>query len=287
MSYNLRLDEFYREYYNHPKGFTVALEEQDPSSDYIGTKLEGLDAFERQLYRFNIKVKEPYSDNISKFFECSDSAKLFPEFIKRSVENGIEEYINSHKIAAVHTKIDNYDYRGIHSVYDNEIAINSNLTQFNHSKKILGCAYEAIKYQKIHLFSIALKQIGINIAREQIHRGIASIQNSLDCFLNNISAYDILYPYNPNLFITSSYEIAKKYSCKNDDNIIVDFDLTTKDMEENLIVFDSDNALEYVSKGVEIDFENIINKNLETAYVSLYGGINLLNEQAAAIINVN
>ena len=39
------------------KSFTAALEELDPTSAYCGTPLEKLDAFERQLKRFNIRVK--------------------------------------------------------------------------------------------------------------------------------------------------------------------------------------------------------------------------------------
>ena len=38
------------------KSFTAALEELDPSSAYAGTPLEKLDAFERQLKRFNIRI---------------------------------------------------------------------------------------------------------------------------------------------------------------------------------------------------------------------------------------
>ena len=36
--------------------FTGALEKIDPSENYSGTALEGLDAYQRQLKRFNIKV---------------------------------------------------------------------------------------------------------------------------------------------------------------------------------------------------------------------------------------
>ena len=36
------------------KSFTAALEELDPSGDYCGTPLEKLDAYERQLKRFDI-----------------------------------------------------------------------------------------------------------------------------------------------------------------------------------------------------------------------------------------
>ena len=39
------------------KTFTQALAELDPDANYENTELKGLDAFERQLKRFDIKVK--------------------------------------------------------------------------------------------------------------------------------------------------------------------------------------------------------------------------------------
>ena len=39
------------------KSFTQVLEGLDPSENYKGTSLEGLDAFQRQLKRFDIHVK--------------------------------------------------------------------------------------------------------------------------------------------------------------------------------------------------------------------------------------
>ena len=50
---NLRLD---KGLYASPKGFTASLEAADPSENYKGTALEGLDAYQRQLKRFGIKV---------------------------------------------------------------------------------------------------------------------------------------------------------------------------------------------------------------------------------------
>ena len=43
-------------------GLTAALEKLDPSENYAGTALEGLDAFSRQLKRFDIKVSGKASD---------------------------------------------------------------------------------------------------------------------------------------------------------------------------------------------------------------------------------
>ena len=57
-----------KEMYAQPgKSFSEVLEELDPSENYSGTELEGLDAFGRQLKRFDIKVKGAGSDIVEKF----------------------------------------------------------------------------------------------------------------------------------------------------------------------------------------------------------------------------
>ncbi|MBR3821118.1 MAG: phage major capsid protein, partial [Kiritimatiellae bacterium] len=71
--------------------FSQILEQQDPGHLYKGTELEGMDAFQRQLKRFDIKVKGPDSDCVEKFFRTADSAVLFPEYISRCVRQGMEE----------------------------------------------------------------------------------------------------------------------------------------------------------------------------------------------------
>ena len=72
---NIKLD---KGLYTGSKGFTASLEEIDPSANYVGTELEGLDAYQRQLKRFDIKVSGTNSDTVSKFFRTTDSAALFP-----------------------------------------------------------------------------------------------------------------------------------------------------------------------------------------------------------------
>ena len=86
---NLKLDKGM--YQEAGSTFTQVLERQDPSGQYKGTSLEGLDAFQRQLKRFDIKVKGANSDVVEKFFRTADSAVLFPEYIARSVRQGMEE----------------------------------------------------------------------------------------------------------------------------------------------------------------------------------------------------
>ena len=100
--------------------FTQVLEAQDPSEQYKGTALEGLDAFQRQLKRFDIKVKGAGSDVVEKFFSTADSAVLFPEYVARAVRQGMEEADLLPAITAAVTRFDGMDYRSITSVPDEE-----------------------------------------------------------------------------------------------------------------------------------------------------------------------
>ena len=106
--------------YASSKGFTASLEAVDPSENYIGTELEGLDAYQRQLKRFDIKVSGAGSDSVSKFFQTSDSAVLFPEYISRAVQQGVEEADLLSKIIATTTEVDSLDYRSVESVPSEE-----------------------------------------------------------------------------------------------------------------------------------------------------------------------
>ena len=101
---NLRLE---KGMYNEAgRSFTQVLEREDPSEQYKGTALEGLDAYQRQLKRFDIKVKGAGSDAVEKFFATSQSAVLFPEYIARSVRQGMEEANLLPHITAAVTRFD-------------------------------------------------------------------------------------------------------------------------------------------------------------------------------------
>ena len=114
MSYhfeNVRLEKGM--YGQSGKSFTRTLEELDPSERYRGTPLEGLDAFQRQLKRFDIHVKGADSDQVEKFFHTTESSVLFPEFVSRVVRQGLEEEGILPHITATVTKFDGMDYRSI------------------------------------------------------------------------------------------------------------------------------------------------------------------------------
>ena len=75
MAYNfneIRLDKGM--YSESGRSFEQVLETLDPNENYKGTPYEGLDAFQRQLKRFDIKVRGAGSDVVEKFFSTSCSA---------------------------------------------------------------------------------------------------------------------------------------------------------------------------------------------------------------------
>ena len=93
------------------KSFLQVLEELDPAAQYADTPLAGLDAYERQLKRFDIHVCGPQCDRVEKFFTTTESAVLFPEFVRRAVRQGIESSVLS-SITAVETKSESSQYLG-------------------------------------------------------------------------------------------------------------------------------------------------------------------------------
>ena len=59
-------------------GFAARLEELDPSADYRGTPLEGLDAYQRQLKRFDIRVSGPRSLSLIHISKKLPRPKVLP-----------------------------------------------------------------------------------------------------------------------------------------------------------------------------------------------------------------
>ena len=174
--------------------FARTLEELDPSEAYQGTPLEGMDAFQRQLKRFDIHVKGPGSDRVEKFFHTTESAVLFPEFVSRVVRQGLEEEGILPHITAVTTRFDGMDYRSIASVPTEEekqlrrveegaqiprttLRTQENLVRLHKRGRMLVASYEAIRFQRLDLFSVMLRQIGAYIGRMHLQDAIEVLRN--------------------------------------------------------------------------------------------------------------
>lgn len=174
--------------------FTQTLEELDPSEHYRGTPLEGLDAFQRQLKRFDIKVKGAGSDLVEKFFHSTDSAVLFPEFVSRVVRQGLEEESILPHITATVTNFDGMDYRTIASIPTEDqkalrrveegaeipqttVRTQENLVRLHKRGRMLVASYEAIRFQRLDLFSVTLRQIGAYIGRQHLQDAVEVLLN--------------------------------------------------------------------------------------------------------------
>ena len=95
------------------KSFTRVLSEMDPDENYKNTDLAGLDAFERQLKRFDIKVQGEHCDRVEKFFLSTESAVLFPEFVRRCIKEGMDKASILSEVVAATTLTDEITYRGL------------------------------------------------------------------------------------------------------------------------------------------------------------------------------
>ena len=176
------------------RSFAQTLEALDPSESYKGTALEGLDAFQRQLKRFDIKVKGAGSDRVEKFFWSTESAVLFPEFVSRVVRQGMEEESILPDITATVTNFDGLDYRSIASVPTEEekklkrveegaqipqttIRTQENLVRLHKRGRMLVAPYEAIRFQRLDLFAVTLRQIGAYIGRMHLEAAVNVLMN--------------------------------------------------------------------------------------------------------------
>lgn len=194
MKYNYETISISKDFYKTEDGFSKSLERLDPSEQYRGTELAQYDAFQRQLKRFDIKVSGKGSDRLQKFFATTDSAALFPEYVSRAVKQGVEENGILEEICAAHTMIEGMDYRAIAAdtdpkdqspaiveeggfIPETTIRLKDHLVRLRKRGRMMVASYEAIKFQKLDLFSVALKQIGSCIAKAQLEDAVEVLVN--------------------------------------------------------------------------------------------------------------
>lgn len=168
--------------YGTGHSFTQTLESIDPSESYKGTSLEGLDAYQRQLKRFDIKVSGADSSIVGKFFQTSDAAVLFPEYVARAVRYGMDEANFIPQVVAATTNIDSMDYRAMDLVMTDanktmpEIAEGDTLQSADFSVsdrtirlkkrgRMITTSYDVLRFQRLDIVAIALKRIGTYLAQ--------------------------------------------------------------------------------------------------------------------------
>ena len=179
------------------RSFTQALEDADPSDQYTGTELGALDAFERQLKRFDIHVSGENCDTVDKFFTTTESAVLFPEFVRRAVRRGMEESLLPELTAATTAvngtsckgfSIDETD--GLYTVTTNEggtlkkTAITEASTAVALAKygRLITASYETVRQQRIDVFSVMLRAVGHKLAGAISAAALTVLKNSVESF---------------------------------------------------------------------------------------------------------
>ena len=317
--------------YTTSKGFTASLEELDPSENYIGTDYEGLDAYQRQLKRFDIKVSGTGSDTISKFFQTTDSAALFPEYISRAVQQGLEEEDIISKIVATTTMIDSLDYRAVESVPADEdkelmhvtegakipetsVKTKDKLTKLHKRGRMLVASYEAIKFQKLDLFTVTLKQIGAYIARTQLmdaldvisdDEGVEIISGKDTVTYNDLlTLWDKLNPYNLSTLVASTPAIADMLnlpefkdsyagqSFHGTGKMITPFGAEVlkfgKFDGKIIVALDKTAAIERVQAGgIVTEYDKLIDRQLERAAITVTAGFSTIFSDAAKIFDIS
>lgn len=315
--------------YTTSKGFTKALEEIDPSEEYKGTEYEGLDAFQRQLKRFDIKISGSDSDTVSKFFETSSSAVLFPEYVSRAVRRGIEENTTLDKLVAATTKIDALDYRAIECdasesdkalmdvgegafIPETVIKTKDSLTRLKKRGRMLVASYEAIKFQRLDMFTIMLKKIGDSIAKQQLADAVDVLKNcgaeTITISGESITYADIVKlwnsfsPYTMTTMLCSSEllpELLNMTEFKDSvaglnfhatGNMITPLGAELAKVDSSLcsgiIGVDNNYALEKVQAGeVLTEFDKLIDRQLERAAISTITGFSPIFSDAVKIMN--
>ena len=332
---NLRLEKgMYRQ---SGMSFTQVLESLDPSENYRGTALEGTDAFQRQLKRFGIRAKGAGSSPVEKFFATMDSAVLFPEYIARTVRQGMEENDILPAIVATTTVIDAMDYRSIYSVPEDadrelkdvaeggeipttEVKTKEHLVSLTKRGRMLVASYEAIRFQKLDLFGVMLRQIGAYIQKQQLADAVKVIlqgdgnDNAAAAFTIGTSpmsgtrgtlTYDQLVefwgqfdPYTMNTILCSTATMTQLLKVDELQNPLTGLNFQgtgklttplgaqlhrTSAVDDGLIIgLDSRYALEQVRAGdVLVEYDKLIDCQLERAAITTIAGFAKICDGAA------
>ena len=337
---NLKLEKgMYRQ---EGMNFTQVLESLDPSENYRGTALEGTDAFQRQLKRFGIRAKGAGSSPVEKFFATMDSAVLFPEYIARTVRQGMEENDILPAIVATTTVIDAMDYRSIYSTAEDadmelkdvaegneipttEVKTKEHLVSLTKRGRMLVASYEAIRFQKLDLFGVMLRQIGAYIQKQQLADAVNVIING-DGNENAATQYTIgtspisgtkgtlgydqmvefwgqFDPYTMNTILCSTATMTQMLKIPELQNPMTGLNFQgtgkvgtplgaqlyrTGTVADNVIIgLDNRYALELVRAGdVLVEYDKLIDQQLERAAITSISGFAKICDGAACVLNV-
>lgn len=301
------------------KSFTAALEELDPSSAYIGTPLEKLDAYERQLKRFSIRVSGSDCDRVEKFFSSIETAVLFPEFVTRSIRKGFDEAVLN-SICAVKTSCESGQYLGC--TLDDSAAYTvtaqggtlpastvteaSSATVLAKYGRLINASYEAVRQQRLDVFGVMLRSIGVKLASavtakalEVLAQNVTPITTSSLSYADLVSLYGSFGSFDMNTVIVSPASASKIAAMsqlsetKADENgrIRLPFGAelikTGVADDSKIIGIDKNFALEFItSSDLLMETDKLIDRQLDSITVSITCGFKKIASDAVKVLSI-
>ncbi|MBQ8176958.1 MAG: hypothetical protein IJ035_08015 [Oscillospiraceae bacterium] len=303
------------------KTFSQALEALDPSENYTDG-LAKLDAFERQLKRFDIKVKGVNADKVDKFFQSAESALLFPEFVRRAVEKGLNSGCVN-KITAAMSIADGIDCRGIvlsdgDEAYD-EIEVGGTLPESSISltsapialkkfARLINAPYEAIRQQRLDVFAVALRAVGAKLAKAIEASAISAVTAAAETAAMGGSTfnYSELAAFwgkftncEMNAIVCSPATAAKilafdemnKAVTTSGGNMVTPFGaeivVSSAVGDDIAIGMDKTCALEFIRGGeVVVEVDKLISKLSEAAAVAVNAGFSVISADAVKVLEI-
>lgn len=287
------------------KSFTAALEELDPSAAYIGTELESLDAFERQLKRFNIRVSGTECDCVEKFFTSGETAVLFPEYVKRCIAKGFDGTVLS-SVTAVKTICESGQYLGCVLDDTAEYGATAQTVQLPESivtegetavvlekyGRLINASYEAVRKQRLDVFGVMLRGIGVKLAVSVVKKAMsvlaadaAEITASSLSYASLAELYGSFDSFDMTTVIANPADASKIAAMEQlsdtkvsaDGKMLLPFGselVKTSAVAENTIIgIDRNFALEFItSSGLVMETDKLIDRQLDCITVSITCG---------------
>lgn len=321
-------------YYTPKKSFSQVLEELDPSEQYENSDLQGLDAFQRQLRRFDIKVSGENSDPLDRFFQSSESAALFPEYVARAVTQGIQRTSQLQNLVATVSFVDTPDYRTISVSTPSKAAAASESTPTTTNKvttvdavaegdalpqttianqkslvtlkkhgRVLAASFESLRFHKLDLFTVTLRQIGADIARDLLADAVNVLYNgdgnnnalspttlsAKPTYSDFVDLWAALAPFQLNTILASTSTMKDLLTISEFKDPLAGMNFqgsgklitplganlihTSCLADKIILALDKNCALEMVQAGnVTLDYDKLIDRQLERAAISSIAG---------------
>ena len=298
------------------KSFTAALEELDPSSAYCGTPLEKLDAYERQLKRFNIRIKGQDCDCVEKFFSSTESAVLFPEFVTRCIRKGFDETVLS-AVCAAKTVCSSGQYLGCTlddtAEYTTSVQAavlpaanvreSSTATVLAKYGRLISASYEAIRQQRLDVFGVMLRSIGVKLAAAVVADAMTVLADSAEEISTPSLVYSDLYGkfscFDMTTVIASpgnaskiaAMDQLKECRANADGKLVLPFGSelvkTSAAPADKIIGIDRNFALEFItSTDLVMETDKLIDRQLDQMTVSITCGFRKITPSAVKVLKI-